>query len=104
MYCWPAARARSIKSCGLNFVGLNRLGSSRYSASVIPPAVGVMIGQDASTLASEYGPQWMNIPNLALRYQAACSSSEPSAHANRGARESELAASAALKKSRRPRE
>jgi hypothetical protein len=24
-----------------------------------------MMGHEASTLASEYGPQWMNIPNLA---------------------------------------
>src|SRR5882672_1142342 len=101
MYCWPAARARSIKACGLNFVGLNRLGSSRYSASVIPPTVGVMIGQEASTLASEYGPQWMNIPNLALQYQAARSSSEPRAHAKRGVKQCEPAASATLKKSRR---
>jgi hypothetical protein len=27
------------------------------------------MGQEASTLATEYGPQWMNIPNLASRYQ-----------------------------------
>jgi hypothetical protein len=30
-----------------------------------------MMGQEASTLASEYGPQWMNMPNFASRYQAA---------------------------------
>src|ERR1035437_3496658 len=29
-----------------------------------------MMGQEASTLASEYGPQWMNMPNLACRNHA----------------------------------
>jgi hypothetical protein len=33
-----------------------------------------MIGQDASTLATEYGPQWMNIPNFASRYHPVLSS------------------------------
>jgi hypothetical protein len=36
-----------------------------------------MIGHDASMLASEYGPQWMNMPNFAWRYQAVRSSSRP---------------------------
>jgi hypothetical protein len=53
---------------GSNFDGLNRLGSSRYSASLMPVGVGVIMGQEASMLASEYGPQWMNMPNLASRY------------------------------------
>src|SRR5258708_32457 len=38
-----------------------------------------MIGQDASTPATEYGPQWMNIPNLASRCQASWSAIVPSA-------------------------
>src|SRR6266404_3389822 len=38
-----------------------------------------MIGQDASTPATEYGPQWMNIPNLASRCQASWSAMVPSA-------------------------
>src|SRR5580692_1793715 len=69
MYSCPAARAKSMKVFGSNFDGLNRLGNSRYSASLMPPGVGVIMGQEASTLASEYGPQWMNMPNLASRYQ-----------------------------------
>src|SRR5579863_10225641 len=69
MYCCPAPRARSTKASGSNFTGLKVCGSARYSASVIPPDFGTMIGHEASTLACEYGPQWMNIPNLALRYQ-----------------------------------
>src|SRR4029077_4071880 len=100
MYCWPAARARSTKACGSNFVGLNRLGSSRYSASVMPPAAGLMIGQEAFTLATEHRPQRMNIPNLGLRYQAVRSSSEPRAHAKVGAIESD-AARATFRNSRR---
>jgi hypothetical protein len=68
-YSCPAARAKSIKAFGSNFDGLNRLGNSRYSASLMPAGVGVIMGQEASTLASEYGPQWMNMPNLASRYQ-----------------------------------
>src|SRR5580704_9359122 len=68
MYCCPAARARSTKVFGSNFAGLKRLGNSRYSASLMPVGVGVIMGQDASTLPSEYGPQWMNIPNFASRY------------------------------------
>src|SRR5579862_650423 len=69
MYRCPANRARSTNASGSNFTGLNVCGSARYSASVIPPGFGTMIGQEASTLAWEYGPQWINIPNLALRYQ-----------------------------------
>ena len=30
----------------------------------MPPGAGVKIGHEASTLACEYGPQWMNMPNL----------------------------------------
>jgi hypothetical protein len=34
-----------------------------------------MMGQEASTLAREYGPQWMNIPNLAcLNQKVRCAS------------------------------
>src|ERR1035438_3792269 len=40
--------------------------------------MGTMIGQEASTLACEYGPQWMNMPNLALRYQLVRSYATPS--------------------------
>src|SRR5580704_10387079 len=69
MYSCPADRARSTNACGSNFTGLKLWGRARYSASVIPPAFGTMIGHEASTLAWEYGPQWINIPNLALRYQ-----------------------------------
>src|ERR1700682_4655725 len=71
MYCCPAARAKSINVFASNFDGLNRLGNSRYSASPMPAGVGVIMGQEASTLASEYGPQWMNMPNLASRNQRA---------------------------------
>jgi len=35
-------------------------------------------GPGASTLASEYGPQWMNMPNLAcLNHAVRCSSDSP---------------------------
>ena len=34
------------KVYGSNFVGLNRLGNSRYSASVIPPGLGTMMGHE----------------------------------------------------------
>src|SRR5258708_27183901 len=44
-----------------------------------------MIGQDASTPATEYGPQWMNIPNFASRCQASWSAIVLSAR-NEGAR------------------
>src|ERR1700730_7816429 len=74
MYCCPAARAKSINVFASNFDGLNRLGNSRYSASPMPAGVGVIMGQEASTLASEYGPQWMNMPNLASRNQRVRSS------------------------------
>jgi hypothetical protein len=43
-----------------------------------------MIGHEASTLACEYGPQWMNMPNLALRYQVVRSHASVLAHAARG--------------------
>src|SRR5436190_3825814 len=69
MYCCPAALAKSMKLFGSNFDGLNLRGNSRYSASLMPPAVGVIMGHEASTPASEYGPQWINIPNFASRYQ-----------------------------------
>ena len=69
MYSCPANRARSTNVWGSNWIGLNVCGKARYAASVIPPGVGTIIGQDASTLACEYGPQWINMPNLALRYQ-----------------------------------
>src|ERR1700722_17430250 len=69
MYSCPADRARSTNACGSNFTGLKVWGSARYSASEIPPAFGTMIGHEASTLACEYGPQLLNMPNLALRYQ-----------------------------------
>ena len=37
-----------------------------------------MMGQEASTLAREYGPQWMNMPNLACLNQAVrCASASP---------------------------
>src|SRR6266576_6999836 len=101
MYCWPAALAKSTKACGSNLVGLKRLGNSRYSASLMAPAVGSMMGHDASTLASEYGPQWMNMPNLALRYQAVRSSAEPRANPRLGMNGSEEAASVSFKNSRR---
>src|ERR1017187_6829071 len=45
--------------------------------------MGTMIGQEASTLACEYGPQWMNMPNLALRYQLVRSYIMPSLCAKR---------------------
>jgi hypothetical protein len=35
-----------------------------------------MIGHEASTLATEYAPQWMNIPNFAALYQAVLSASD----------------------------
>jgi hypothetical protein len=34
-----------------------------------------MMGHEASTLATEYAPQWMNIPNFAALYQAVLSAS-----------------------------
>src|SRR5208283_5457885 len=41
-------------------------------------ASGSMMGQEASTLAREYGPQWMNMPNLACLNQAVrCASDSP---------------------------
>jgi hypothetical protein len=82
MYSCPAARAKSMKVFGSNFDGLNRLGNSRYSASLMPPGVGVIMGQEASTLASEYGPQWMNMPNLASRYQRVRSLAKPEPERN----------------------
>src|SRR5271165_136437 len=71
MYRWPADLASCTRASASNWVGLNRCGSARYSSSVILNcADGRMMGQEASTLASEYGPQWTNMPNLASRYQA----------------------------------
>src|SRR6266700_3388463 len=51
-----------------------------------------MMGHDASTPATEYGPQWMNIPNFAFRNAAILSSPVTSA---RRARTSANAAEAA---------
>jgi len=57
-------------------VGLNRLKSDTYSAWVMFHwASGRMMGHEASTPATEYAPQWMNIPNLAALYQAVLSPS-----------------------------
>ena len=50
----------------------------------MPPALGTMIGHEASTLACEYGPQWMNMPNLALRYQVVRSHAMAVPHPERG--------------------
>src|SRR6266700_6283464 len=82
MYFWPAACASSIHALGSKRVGLNCDGSARYSASVISP-LGVMMGHDASTPATEYGPQWMNIPNFAFRNAAILSSPVTSARRGR---------------------
>ena len=101
MYSCPAARAKSMKVCGSNFDGLNRLGNSRYSASLMPPGVGVIMGQDASTLASEYGPQWMNMPNLASRYQRVRSLAKLEPNPKLRISGNDNPASASLMKSRR---
>jgi hypothetical protein len=101
MYSCPAARAKSMKLCGSNFDGLNRLGNPRYSASLMPPGVGVIMGQEASTLASEYGPQWMNIPNLASRYQRVRSLAKLEPNPRLRIQGSDEPASASLMKSRR---
>jgi hypothetical protein len=101
MYSCPAARAKSMKVCGSNFDGLNRLGNSRYSASLMPAGVGVIMGQEASTLASEYGPQWMNMPNLASRYQRVRSLDKPEPNPRLRINGSDHPASASLMKSRR---
>src|SRR6266436_10310741 len=92
MYSCPAARAKSMNVFGSNFDGLNRLGNSRYSASLMPAGVGVIMVQEASTLASEYGPQWMNMPNLALRYHAVRSSCTFSPNRKLGAKAREAVA------------
>src|SRR5438477_11449341 len=99
MYSCPAARAKSMKAFASNFVGLNRFGNSRYSASPMPPAVGVMMGHEASTLASEYAPQWMNIPNFASRYQRVRSSAKPAPNPSLPNNGSDDPASASLTKS-----
>src|ERR1700682_1169404 len=101
MYCCPAARAKSMKVFASNFDGLNRLGKSRYSASLMPAGVGVIMGQEASTLASEYGPQWMNMPNLASRYQRVRSSAKLEPNPILRINGSDDPASARLMKSRR---
>src|ERR1700680_4075136 len=101
MYCCPAARAKSMKAFGSNLDGLNRFGNSRYSASLMPPGVGVMMGQEASTLASEYGPQWMNMPNLASRYQRVRSLAKLEANPRLDMNGRDDPASASLMKSRR---
>src|ERR1700687_1399178 len=100
-YSCPAARAKSMKVFGSDFEGLNRLGNSRFSASLMPAGVGVIMGQDASTLASEYGPQWMNMPNLALRYHSVRSLAKLEPNPRLGMNGSDDAASASLTKSRR---
>src|SRR6266436_7410917 len=101
MYSCPAARAKSMNVFGSNFDGLNRLGNSRYSASLMPAGVGVIMGQEASRLASEYGPQWMNMPNLASRYQRVLSLARPEPNPRSLINGSDDPASASLRKSRR---
>src|SRR5437667_1332732 len=66
----------------------------------MPPGFEVMIGHEASTLASEYGPQWMNIPNSALRNKAVRSSGDFEASSLLGKNRNEPAAAASLRKSR----
>src|ERR1700682_1168317 len=100
-YSCPAARAKSMKVFGSNFEGLNRLGNSRYSASLMPAGVGVIMGQEAFTLASEYGPQCMNIPNLASRYQRVRSLAKLEPNPRLLTTGSDVPASASLMKSRR---
>jgi len=90
-----------MKVFGSNFDGLNRLGNSRYSASLMPPGVGVIMGQEASTLASEYGPQWMNMPNLASRYQRVRSLAKPEPNPRLRINGSDDPASASFMKPRR---
>jgi len=90
-----------MKAFGSNFDGLNRLGNSRYSASLMPPGVGVIMGQEASTLASEYGPQWMNMPNLASQYQRVRSLAKPAPNPRLRRNGSDDPASASLRKPRR---
>src|SRR5260370_33093522 len=67
----------------------------------MPSGFGVMIGHEASTLASEYGPQCMNMPNLAPRYHAVRSSEKIEMNAAPGSSGSEPATAASLRKSRR---
>src|SRR5205823_8079276 len=67
----------------------------------MPPGFGVMMGQEASTLASEYGPQCMNMPNLAFRYQAVRSSEKSEANTALGRSGSEPTTAASRRKSRR---
>src|SRR5258708_37375429 len=55
----------------------------------------------ASKLASEYGPQWMNMPNLASRYQRARSLDKPEPNLRLRINGSDHPASASLMKSRR---
>src|ERR1700751_555694 len=93
IYFCPAARAKSMNASGSNLVGLKCCGSARYSASLMPPGVGRIIGQDASTLASEYGPQWINMPNFASRYHAVRSLASHEADAKPASKESEEVAS-----------
>jgi len=58
-------------------VGLKRLKSDTYSSSVIFHwATGPILDPEASTLATEYGAQWMNMPNFASRYQVVLSASD----------------------------
>src|SRR6202049_2094561 len=104
MYCWPAPRARSTKWYGSNFVGLNRRRTSRYSASEMSPGLGVMIGQEASTLAREYGPQWMNMPNLASRHHEVLSSAMAAANPKFGIRGIQEDSIATFMNSRRSQE
>src|SRR5437660_8440794 len=66
----------------------------------MPPGFGVMMGHEASTLASEYGPQWINMPNFAFRYQAVRSSEKIEANAVGVSSGSEPAKAAILMKSR----
>src|ERR1700746_1474069 len=60
-----------------------------------------MIGQEASTLANEYGPQCMNMPNLASRYHAVRSSTAPARKPRGRIKGRQEDRTAALMKSRR---
>src|ERR1700730_14850866 len=104
MYCWPAPRARSTKWYGTNLVELEGRRKSRYWASEKPSGWGDMIGQEASTLAREYGPQWMNMPNLASRYHEVLSSAIAPASPKFGIRGRQDDSTATFMNSRRSRE
>ena len=60
-----------------------------------------MMGHEASTLAREYGPQWINMPNFAARNQAVRSSSVHSLIAKLGKTDTAAAANPLRKNCRR---